>query len=135
MKKMILLITLLSSILYADLTVQQIQKMVLKIHEKREGIGLDTLESTNEPFVRLEVENNETAYVAPDKMEVKLLLHAILNNRAYINDEWVRIDETILGYQLKYIGKKGVVLRNENDIKKLFLREKKENYISIEEKE
>jgi len=37
--------------------------------------------------------------------------------------------------EFKYIGKKGVVLRNENDIKKLFLREKKENYISIEEKE
>ena len=135
MKKMILSITLLSGILYADLTVQQIQKMVLKIHEKREGIGLDTLEKTKEPFVRLAVENNETAYVTPDKMEVKLLLHAILNNKAYINDEWVGIDETIIGYQLKYIGKKGVVLRNENDIKKLFLREKKENYISIEEKE
>jgi hypothetical protein len=135
MKKIILSITILSTIMYADLTVQQIQKMVLKIHEKRDGIKIEALEDTREPFVHLEIEDNASTYVAPDKEQVKLSLHAILNNRAYINDKWVTLDESVMGYNLKYIGKKGVVLRNENDIKKLFLREKKENYISIEEKE
>jgi hypothetical protein len=121
--------------MYADLTVQQIQKMVLKIHEKREGIKLETLEDTREPFVHVEIENNETTYVPPDKVEIKLSLHAILNNKAYINDSWLDIDDNIMGYKLKYIGKKGVVLRNDNNIKKLFLYDKKENYISIKEKE
>ena len=135
MKKIILSITLLSSIVSADLSVQQIQKMVLKIHEKREGINLSKLENTKEPFVHIKEDSNETAYVAPDKIEVKLSLHAILNHKAYINDTWIGIDDSIMGYKLKYIGRKGVVLRNENDIKKLFLHENKENYISIEEKE
>ena len=135
MKKIIFLTIVLMGVCYADLTVQQIQKMVLRIHEKRDGIKLEALEETREPFVRLEVENNETTYVVPDKEQVKLSLHAILNNKAFINDIWVALDESVMGYKLKYIGKKGVVLRNETDIKKLFLREKKENYISIEKKE
>ena len=135
MKKIIFLTIVLMGVCYADLTVQQIQKMVLRIHEKRDGIKLEALEETREPFVRLEVENNETTYVVPDKEQVKLSLHAILNNKAFINDIWVALDESVMGYKLKYIGKKGVVLRNEADIKKLFLREKKENYISIEKKE
>ena len=135
MKKMILSITLLSSILYADLTMQQIQKMVHKIHEKRNGITLKMLNSTKEPFVHLEVENNETIYVLPEKTEAKLSLHSIMNGKAYINNKWISIDERIIGYQLKYIGKNGVVLRNKNNIKKLFLHKNKENYILIEEKE
>lgn len=135
MKKILLSISLLFTGIHADLSVKQIQKMVLKIHEKRDGIGLDKLENTKEPFVHLEVENNETTYVVPEKISVKLSLHAILNDKAYINSSWIAIDESVMGYELKYIGKKGVVLRNENDIKKLFLREKQTNYISIEEKE
>jgi len=135
MKKIILSALFVSSFIYADLSVEQIQKMVLKIHEKRDGIKLETLDSTKEPFVHIEVENNESTYVAPEKQGVELALHAIMNNKAYINDAWYNLDESVLGYTLKYIGKKGVVLRNDSHIKKLFLHEKKENYISIEEKE
>ena len=135
MKKLILFACLGSVSTYADLSVEQIQKMVLKIHEKREGIQLQALESTKEPFVHIEVENNESTYVTPEKQDVELALHAILNNKAYINDGWYGVDDTVVGYTLKYIGKSGVVLRNESHIKKLFLHEKKENYISIEEKD
>jgi len=135
MKKMILSIILLSSSLYADLTMQQIQKMVYKIHEKRNGITLKELESTKEPFMHLEVENNKTIYLLPKKIKTKLVLHSILNNKAYINDRWISIDEKIMGYQLKYIGKNGVVLRNKNMIEKLFLHKNKKNYILVKEKE
>jgi hypothetical protein len=133
MKNIIILISLLGTSMYADLSVEQIRDMVTKIHEKREGIKLETLENTKEPFVRLQEENNITTFVIPVKAdETKLSLHAILNGKAYINDTWKRIDETIGGYTVKYIGKKGVVLRNSNQIKKLFLHKKRENFIMIE---
>ena len=121
---------------YADLSVEQIRDMVTKIHEKREGIKLETLENTKEPFVRLQEENNITTFVIPvNAGETKLSLHAILNGKAYINDAWKRVDETIGGYTVKYIGKKGVVLRNKNQIKKLFIHKKRENFIMIEGRE
>ena len=135
MKKIILFLSLLCTVAFADLSVEQIQKMVMKIHEKRDGVRLQTLESTKEPFVHIKVEDNITTYEVPVKQEISLSLHAILNDKAYINDTWYKVESTVLGYTLKYIGKRGVVLRNDSRIKKLFLHEKKENYISIEEKE
>jgi len=109
--------------------------MVKKIHDKREGISLDTLKYTKEPFVKLMEENNITTFAIPiEKKDTKLYLNAILNKSAYINGEWKGLDDNINGYVVKYIGKKGVVLRNDNQIKKLFLHKKRENFITIKKR-
>ena len=135
MKKTLFIISLLTVSLYADLSVKQIQEMVSKIHEKREGIKLETLEATQEPFIRLKEENNITTVVIPAATEtVKLSLHAIMNGKAYINDSWKGVDDTIMGYTLKYVGKRGVVLRNGNNVKKLFLHQNRDNFIKLEER-
>lgn len=135
MKKIIFGIWIVLTVGYADLSVNEIEEMVSKIHKKREGIALVTLEKTKEPFVHVEVENNETIYKDPEKKDKELFLHAILNKKAYINDGWFGLDDSIDEYTLKYIGKNGVVLRKDQRVKKLFLREKKENYISIRQKD
>jgi hypothetical protein len=137
MKKIFLFLLSLTMFVSADLSVQQIQQMVNRIHEKREGVKLETLENTKEPFVRLKDEDNVSTFVIPItkvKTEAKLTLHAIVNGKAYINDNWVNVDDNISGYQLKFIGNRGVVLRNENHIKKLFLSKKKDSFIKIEER-
>ena len=134
MKNIVLIVSLLTASLYANLSVDQIEKMVHKIHEKRVGFDLDILESTKNPFVVLEEENNVTTFVIPKKAteDVKIALHAIMGGKAYINEGWKDINDTVLGYTLKYIGKRGVVLRNGNHIKKLFLHEDRDNFIKIE---
>jgi len=136
MKKLFILLSLVVSVSYADLSVNQIRDMVTKIHQKREGIKLETLDNTMEPFVRLQEESNVTTFIIPQKeKETKLVLHAILNGKAYINDEWKKMDDVVGGYTLKYIGKRGVVLRNENQIKKLFLHKEGDNFITIKGRE
>lgn len=141
MKKILIILGLMTSFIYADLSLAEIQKMVTKIHEKRAGVNLETLEETKEPFVRLEEdENNVSTFVIPEKdkeieaEDVRLILHAIVNGKAYLNDEWVKIGNSILGYTLKHIGKRGVVLRNGNRIKKLFLKKQQESFILLKEK-
>ena len=134
MKKVFLLLLPVTMLLGADLSVKQIEEMVIKIHEKRAGVELATLESTKDPFIRLNVENNLTAVIDPKKAEDKMVLHAIVNGKAYINDSWKNINDVIMGYTLKYIGKRGVVLRNNNHIKKLFLHKQRDNFITIEER-
>lgn len=135
MKKTLFIVSLLTVSLYADLSVKQIQEMVSMIHEKRVGIKLETLEETKEPFVRLEEENNITTFVIPEQAEeAKLVLHAIVNGKAYINESWKGVDDTIMAYTLKYVGKRGVVLRNGNNVKKLFLHQNRENFIKLEER-
>ncbi len=135
MKKTLFIVSLLTASLYADLSVKQIQEMVSMIHEKREGVKLETLETTKEPFIKAQEENNVTVFVVPESVEeVKLSLHAIMNGKAYINESWNSVDDTIMGYTLKYVGKRGVVLRNGNNIKKLFLHQKRDSFIMIEER-
>jgi len=141
MKKIFILVILFNLVSYSkDLSLEQIKNMVNKIHERREGIKLSTLESTKEPFVRSQIdENNISTFVIPRKEKEiavtneKIVLHSILNNRAYINDQWYDLNDTLFGYKLKFIGKIGVVLRNSKDIKKLYLHKKKHNLIKLEE--
>jgi len=134
MKKLFLLLLPLTVLLNADLSVKQIEEMVVKIHEKRVGADLATLEGTKDPFIRLQEENNVTTVIVPEKVGEKLLLHSIVNGKAYINDSWKSVNDVIMGYTLKYVGKRGVVLRNGNHIKKLFLQKKRDNFITIEER-
>jgi hypothetical protein len=133
MKKLFLLLSL-TVLVNADLSVEQIQKMVLQIHEKREGVQLATLAHTKDPFIQVYEENNVTTFTVPENEEAKLVLHAIVNGKAYINDSWSSPDDTVMGYTVKYIGPRGVVLRNGNHVKKLFLHEKRDNFIKLEER-
>ena len=135
MKKILIIISLLCVSLYADLSVKQIENMIIKIHLKREGVKLETLEATKEPFVRFEEEGNISKIVIPEKREeAELTLHAIVNGKAYINETWKAIDDTIMGYALKYVGKRGIVLRKGNTIKKLFLHQERDDFITLEER-
>jgi len=136
MKKLSILLSLVVSVSYADLSVNQIRDMVTKIHQKREGIKLETLNNTKEPFIHVKEDNNVSTLIIPQKSEeTKMVLHAILNEKAYINDEWKKMDDVLGGYTLKYIGKRGVVLRNENQIKKLFLHKENDDFITIKGRE
>jgi len=136
MKKLFILLSLVVSVSYADLSVNQIRDMVTKIHQKREGIKLETLNNAKEPFIRVQEDSNVSTLIIPQKAEeTKLVLHAILNEKAYINDEWKKMDDVLGGYTLKYIGKRGVVLRNENQIKKLFLHKEGDDFIKIKGRE
>jgi hypothetical protein len=135
MKKILLLLLPLTVLLNADLSVKQIENMVVKIHAKRDkGVELTTLENTKDPFIRLQTEDNATTILIPETEDAKLVLHAIVNGKAYINDSWKSVDDTIMGYTLKFVGKRGVVLRNGNHIKKLFLSKKRDSFITIEER-
>jgi len=135
MKKIFLSLISLTVLLSADLSVEEIEKMVYKIHQKREGVKLETLDQTKEPFAI--GENNVTFVEATkkvEKKEAKLVLHAIVNGKAYINDSWSSLDDVVMGYTLKFVGKRGVVLRNSNHIKKLYLRKERDNFIKLEER-
>jgi len=134
MKNIVLIVSLLTASLYADLSVAQIENMVKKIHERRAGFDLETLATTKNPFVVVTEEEEELpAYIAPKKTaQANISLHAIMSGKAYINNGWKDINDTVMGYTLKYVGKRGVVLRNGNQIKKLFIHDGKKSFITIE---
>jgi len=138
MKIILILVPLSLTLAIADLSVKQIEKMVQKIHIKREGIALKTLDQTKEPFIRIKKEENKTVVVElPSQIEpdVKLTLHAIMGGKAYINNSWKKVGDVVMGYTVKYIGKRGVVLQNGTTIKKLFIGKPKEQLLILDERE
>ena len=136
MKKITYFIVAGTLIVNANYSVKQIENMVLKIHNKRSGVDSSVLENTFEPFVNKTVVSIDKPDVKIpvkiDKTEKKMELHAILGGKAYINNRWLKVNDTIDGYELKYIGKRGVVLQNGNSVKKLLFHEKKNNLIKLE---
>jgi len=135
MKNIILIVSLLVVSLNASLTVQQIENMVVKIHKKRVGVSLKILERTKNPFTLVEGDMNTTEAIDTETQEnIKITLHAIMGDKAYVNDGWKKVDDNVMGYTLKYIGKKGVVLRHNNNIKKIFLHKESNDIIKIEER-
>lgn len=114
-----------------DLSVQEIGMMVKKIHQRRTGVDLPTLEHTTVPFVQVKQnENGDTELVTAESQKNKapkgepLVLHAILGDKAFINGKWYKTKDHIHGFELVYIGKRGVVLKSDKLIRTLFLSKK-----------
>ena len=124
---------LLSAAVCASTALEEIDKMVERIQKPRQGIGLDELASTKDPFISLKKDENMTQVVIPKKKEAQLSLNGILNGKAYINGKWYKVGDKISGYVLKYVGTKGVVLTDETHIKKLFLHKNEKGLITIKE--
>jgi len=135
MKNIIVIVSLLVVSLNASLSVEQIENMVVKIHKKRVGVSLNILERAKDPFsLTIEDVNTTASVIDKAKDNVKITLHAIMGDKAYINDGWSKVNDNIKDYTLKYIGKKGVVLRYKNKIKKIFLHKSSNDIIKIEER-
>jgi hypothetical protein len=111
-----------STVLSANASVQEIERMVKLIHLKRPGISLDKLEKTKEPFVVLKEDDNKTVIEKPKPVEeVRLELHALMGKKAFIDGAWYKEGDMVKGYKVIYVGKRGVVLRKENTIRTLFI--------------
>jgi hypothetical protein len=135
--KRLIINTLLSTLfLSADVATDEIDNMITKIKAPRQGVDLKELSATLNPFVAINQNDvNETIVFAPKKKYTKMLLGGIMNKRAFINDAWYREGDNVSDYILKHIGRNGVVLVKDKQIKKLFLHEKQENIIIMKDGE
>ncbi len=123
MKKHIIGFGIMSSILFANVAIEEIDSMVEEIKAPRKGVALKQLSSTLNPFVAIQKETNTTVSSVTKKVYAKLTLSGIMNNKAYINGEWHSEGDSVSDYNLTHIGTRGVVLVKKNKIKKLFLHE------------
>ncbi len=131
MKKILLIVSLLSIALCAEFSMEEIEKMSSEIESKREKLKSNDFESMENPFVELKTEAVR-APVKP-KQVVNFVLHAVMNGKAHINGDWRSVNDIVSGYTVKYIDKDGVVLGKNNIIKKLHIYKKRDNFINLKE--
>jgi hypothetical protein len=136
MRYTILLFGITSSYLFANITLDEIDMMIDKIKKPRDGILLEALSSTPDPFKQLvppSEDSNQTGKIVLKK-DKDFSLNAIMNGKAFIDGKWHIPEDVVSDYEVIFIGKKGVVLSRERNIIKLFLKKKKKSIIHIEER-
>ena len=130
MKKVIGISIALFLPLWAELSVAKIDKMVQQIQGKRSSKVEIDFDKVSSPFVRVEKEDNQSIRLENlEDQRVKFHLAAIINQRAKVNDQWVREGDTIQGYTVEKVEDGHVVLKKEDRTVELFLPEPKENQL------
>ncbi len=132
MKKIVINFGIISTIAFSSAVTDKIDNMVDKIKERRVGMEMKVLTTTPDPFVMVS-KADATKVIAPKKKDENIELGGIVNQKAFLNGKWCKVGDDAGGYTVHFIGKKGVVLVSEKQIKKLFLHKKIEGIITIKE--
>ena len=132
MKKVVIGIGLVAIFLRADVVQQNIRKMVLEIKSPRKSIALEQLSSVPDPFIEAKKDDNKTKMVVVKKKELDISLSGIINKKAYINGSWYKEGDKISSYTLEYVGTKGIVLVDGEQIRRIFLQKKNKLLILTE---
>jgi hypothetical protein len=134
MKKLLLSLTILSYPAIAELTVSQIEEMVKRIQSKRVSeYEIDFLKIPS-PLegVKKVVEENLTKTVLLDNVaDISFTLHAIMNDKAYVNEKWHNRGDKIQGFTLREIFDDHVVLKKDRKTIKVFLVKDKSIKIDV----
>lgn len=116
----------------AEITINDIDKLVNDIKEERIGLKQKEIVMAKDPFVYL-----HGKYVKPQhgkktkKKRYHFSLTAIFNDRVKINNRWYKMNTTVKGYKITEIGENFVVLsRNDNQLR-VFLKRPKSKKIKL----
>ncbi len=111
--------------LYGDLSIGQMETMVEKIKAKRIGTSLEKSTEFVSPFVMIQKEKGQEIMEDPKSTEMVFTLGAIINKKAFVNQKWLEIGDTIEGYRLTEINDDSVTLVQEDRTIQVFLRKSK----------
>jgi len=112
---------------YAELNIEQINRMVEKIQQKRETKMDIDYKSIPTPFIIIKKSENkkgETIISTPTK-PLKLHISAIINDSVNINGKWYSLGDSINEYKIIEIKDRFVKLKKEKNIVELFFPKKK----------
>ncbi len=130
MKKFIkisLVAVLFSWPLLAELSIQNIEKMVEDIKAKRKSKMKDRNISLS-PFIVIKNDENSSVKKTLPVQETKatFVLGAIINSSAFIDGKWYQKGDQVGDFNLTSIEEDHVVLKKENRIITLFFRKAKQ---------
>ena len=125
-KKNWILLFGLSPLLYADLSVGQMEVMVEKIKAKREGSRIEKSAQFISPFVTIQKDKGKAVIEKTKQKDVDFSLGAIVNERAFVNRKWIKKGDIIEGYALDEFGANSITLTQEDRSVTVFLRKSKQ---------
>jgi hypothetical protein len=115
-------VLLLGYPLYAELTVEKIEKMVEQIQGKRSSKVDMQFDKLPSPFAHVvQADSNATPMMVTMHESVVFKLGAIVNGKAHINGLWLKTGDQIQGYTVESVEDGKVVLKKLDRTRELYL--------------
>jgi hypothetical protein len=112
--------------LFAEMSIQNIEKMVQDIRAKRTSKITNTTPVVS-PFIVIQQDENRSVIsnISEKMIKTNFLLGAIVNSTAFIDGSWKKKGEMVGDFQLDTVGDNHVVLKRKNRTITLYFRKTK----------
>jgi hypothetical protein len=132
MKKLLLLLILLTGSLFASASTDWVDKQVQAIKPPRVGVSHAAINSVKNPFIFVYKESSASTTVsstssAQTSKVTPMQLSAIVNNSALISGTWYQVNDKVRGYTLAKIESDSVLLTLDKTRKMLFVTNENPN--------
>jgi hypothetical protein len=119
------------TLMHAEITINDIDKLVNDIKQERIGLTAKEIESAKDPFIYLGGKYSRVLGTGKKKRRYKFTLTAIINDRVKLNRKWYALGSTINGYKISKVGKNYVLLTRNNEKVRVFMKHKKSKKIKL----
>ena len=121
-----------ATMLHAEITINDIDKLVSDIKQERIGLTKDAIAKAKDPFIYLNgkyskvLRGNRTR-----KRHYRFVLTAIVNDHIKINRRWYGLHSKINGFTISKVGRNYVLLSRNDEKIRLFLKQRKSKKIKL----
>ena len=114
--------------LFAELSIQNIEKMVKDIRSKRQSKLDSNASSITSPFIAVQKdENRSVAVTIPEKaVRTNFVLSGIVNDTAFIDGQWKKVGDVIGDFHVETVQDDHVVLKRKNRTITLYFQKAKD---------
>ncbi len=121
-----------AALLSAEITINDIDKLVNDIKQERIGLKEKEIRSAKDPFI---YPNGKLGRIIRSSKTVKkryrFVLSAVINDRVKINGRWYKLNSKINGFRLSRVSKDHVLLTRKNERIRIFLKRSKSKKIKL----
>lgn len=125
--KVILILAVFISPVLADLSISQMDIMVQRIKSKRKGNAGSNISKVISPFALISHDDNTStiSIKEPEKESIVFKLGAIVNDKVFVNNHWLKRGDKISGYEMVEIKDNSVKFVQGKRMIEVFLKKSK----------
>ncbi len=121
-----------ASILSADITINDIDRLVTDIKQERIGLTEKQIQTAKDPFIYPNGKLGRLLHAGKNKKRrYRFVLSAIINDHVKLNRKWYRLNSKVHGYKVSKVGKNYVLLTRNNERVRVFLKRSKSKKIKL----
>ena len=121
-----------ATLLHAEITINDIDKLVNDIKQERIGLKKEDLAAAKDPFIY--PEGKAGISLKRDKKKsrrIRFVLTAIINDRVKLNNKWYSLNSKIGGYKITEIGDNSVLLAKNSKHVRVYMKRPKSKKIKL----